>query len=290
MEENTGASASGWRKPSWRLLPWILGSFLTLFVLLLFCWWMTARIPSGYLVPASEGVIAETPGTLELLWARPSPWSTTPPAATVTFRIGDQKISEKGVPDRASMFSGRVVPVSLNLRSVPFRQSGLVSRITVQWAGGSASTREADLWAVHAHETAYLPGFAALPDGRLVVLLSKAPEEVVAVATPAPVGSPWAQPSCASEANASTILTGSSQHILGVQRSLTSAACANLQGPQAIVLTGGAPKAPVAFYWENIVEEFAHGRAAEVAGGAGEHGWGVAPNPLNWTWFLAPGH
>lgn len=213
-----------------------------------------------------------------------------PPAATVTFDVGGKKIRETGDGFPVSILSGRVVPVSLNLRSVPFRQSGLVSRITVEWAGGTASASESDLWAMHAHETVYMPGFAALPDGRLVVFLSKAPEEVVAVATPAPVGGPWAQPSCASEANASTVLTGSSQHILGVQRSLTPAACTNLQGPQAIVLTGGAPKTPVAFYWENVVEELAHGRAVEVAGGAGEHGWGVAPNPLNWTWFVAGGH
>lgn len=290
MEENTSASASGWRKPPWRLFLWILGLILTLFVLLLFCWWMTARIPSGYLVPASEGVIAETPGTLELLWARPSPWSTTPPSATVTFRIGDEKISETGVPDRAPMFSGRVVPVSLSLFPVRFRRSGLVSRITVRWAGGSTFARESGLWAVHAQESRNMPGFQVLPDGRLVVLLAKVPEEVVAVAAPDPTTGPWLQPSCASETNASTALTGASRRIARVQRSLTPAACSNLRGPQAIVQTGRAPQTPVAFYWDGIVEELTHGRALTVTGGNGEQGWGEVPNPLNWTWFLASGH
>lgn len=306
MEETTSPAAGGGGNRVARTVAYVLACLLAAIALAMLLWWLPARTASGYIIPDSRGVIAQTPSDLYVIWVRPWPWSTRPPIATVTLNLpGRGNVSYAAFASNpVSFFSGRAVPVDLTLtsNSTPFHKSGLISDIKIVWQGGSARRVLTDFWAVHAFLEAapsgQIAGFTLLITSQsarpslnvpIALLLTKVPQRIVAVSTPNPTFGPWQTPLCVSVPNAKAATSGSFQNISSTVRSLRTSACRHLTGPQAIVETGRNPTTPAAFYWQTILQEISRGQIVTVSGGAGESGFGVWPNAFNWWWFARGG-
>lgn len=286
-----------------KLFAYVFACLLAVSAIALLLWWLPGRTTTGYILPDSQGVIAQTPNNLWVIWIRPWPWSTVPPAVTVTMNLpGRGAVSYFANALSVSFFSARAVPVELSLssNSSPFRKSGLISDIKLVWQGGSAQRTLTDFWAVRAHQQTapqgQVAGYALLitsqsPHPSLNVpiglLLSPVPHRIIAVSTPNPTISPWRTPLCVSVESASSATSGS--QTASIVHAMSAAACSNMKGPQAIVETGKNPTTPVAFYWEAIVQEVTRGRITTVSSGAGESGFGVWPDAFNWWRFTRRG-
>lgn len=301
MEETTSPAVGGGAKRIAKLFAYVFACLLAVSALALLLWWLPARTASGYILPDSQGVIAQTPNNLWVIWIRPWPWSTVPPAATVTLDLpGRGAVSYFANALSVSFFSARAVPVDLSLssRSSPFQRSGLISDIKLVWQGGSAQRKLTDFWAVGASTTQQISGFLPIItsssphpnlDVPLAITLQSVPQSVIAVSTPSPSLGPWQTPYCDSVSNAGNALSGSPSHIRATARALSAAGCRHLTGPQGLVETGRDPSTPVAFYWQTILQEISHGQIRTVSGGAGESGFGVWPDAFNWWRFTRRG-
>lgn len=290
MDENTSPAAPARPNPRWPALMGVLGSAVGAIALALFLWWLPARAAAGYRIPEIRGVVVRTP-RLTLFWVRPWPWSTVPPNATVTFDLSSgYTVSQQATPvGPVSWFSPRADPVSLSLTPSFFRKSGLISKITVRWDGGSTDAHLSDLWAVHAFLSPQITGWARLPQngGRIAILLSyRAAPDVVAVSSPDPTMEPWQIPRCADLPRDAQAVRGNSRLAAAAIPQLRRSICSDLSGNRAVVETGAPPPGAGYYVWQPVLEELSQGHAVTAAGRYSAMGSSVKPNAFNWWWFI----
>lgn len=290
MDANTRLAAPGRPPLSWRAFIAVFGSMFGAIVLGLVLWWLPARGAAGYRIPEIRGVVAQTP-RLTLFWVRPWPWSTVPPRVRITFHLSSgYRVSEEAAPlGPVSWFSARAQPVPLSSTPVAFPKSGLISRITVHWAGGQTDAHLPDLWAVHAFVSPQIRGWVPLREhgGRIAIVLSyRAAPVVIAASTPDPSIEPWRVPRCAALAGP----IGASPQTSAAVGSLSRSRCAALSGSRALVETGAPPSGAGYYVWQPVLEELSNqGHAVTAAGSFSLMGSSLQPNAFNWWRFLPQG-
>ncbi len=267
---------------------YILSAFLVLFLI----WWLPARVPSGYLMPTIEGSVATLPDTLPAIWVRSWPWQTSPPDLRVTWLLpGDQKIT---VPARAKVgggFHGRVVPVDLQLGSLPRITPTQVLGIVLQWPGGSASAVESSLWITarasdakaSGAQTIWAPRLGAGAQPGVTLDLAKHPD-VAAVSSPAPQTTPWLAARCIPVVNRSL----ATKLLQGGLKAKTIA-CDRVGAIHATVVTPPLPGGYTYYLWQPALKELVNRHLRTTIVGSPMIAISKPVTAFNWWRFAAGG-
>jgi hypothetical protein len=281
-----------------RALAWTVPALLAAAALALLAWWLPARARPGYYLPDTRGVITMEPPDVLVFWVRAWPWDTTPPPATVILALPGGQVSAPAQAAPVSFFAPRAVAVSLRVDGIaPALEPGNIASIGLVWSGYRTTFRAMkDLWAMPAQTVQTMPGFAPLVASNapgqaspLAVILTRVPQDVLAVAAANPVAGPWQSPRCLSVANATAATQGTPQHLAAVLRAMTPGACDRPKGPEALVLAGRPPQGPVAYMFEPIVQVRSRGQTTTVAVTSFWSDTGMTPTAFNW-WRFVRGH
>lgn len=228
-------------------------------------------------------------------WVRTWPWDTAPPPATVFLDTPSGQLSAASQGAPVSFFAPRAVAVSLRVDGIaPVLEAGNIASIGIAWSGYRATFRAMKhLWAMPAQATQTIPGFAPLVTSNaagqawpLAVILSRVPQDVLAVAAANPVAGPWQSPHCVSVPSANVATQGTPQHLAAVLRAMTPGACARPKGPEALVLAGRPPTGPVAYMFQPILQVRSRGRTTTIAQTDFWSGTGMTPTAFNWWRFV----
>ncbi len=277
-----------------RALAWTAAALVAAAALALLAWWLPARARPGYYLPDTRGVLSMEPPDVIAFWVRTWPWDTAPPPATVFLDTPSGQLSAAAQAAPVSFFAPRAVAVNLRVDGIaPVLEAGNIASIGIAWSGYRATFRPMKhLWAMPAQTVQTMPGFVSLVTSYapgqaspLAVILSRVPQDVLAVAAANPVAGPWQSPRCVSVSNATAATQGTPQHLAAVLRAMTPDACDRPKGPQALVLAGRPPTGPRVYVFQPMLQVRSRGQTGTIAQTDFWSGTGMTPTAFNWWRF-----